>query len=136
MAILNPYLSFQDTTRDAMEFYQSVLGGELVITTFGEFGAEDAALATLVMHSSLTTPSGFTLFAADTPPGMEFEAGSQITVSLSGPLADEAELRGYWEALAADGAVHVPLEKQMWGDVFGQLVDRFGIGWLVDIGQE
>jgi PhnB protein len=27
----------------------------------------------------------------------------------------------------------VPLEKQMWGDEFGMCVDRFGIGWLVNI---
>ena len=39
---LNPYLNFKDTTREAMEFYHSVLGGKLDISTFGEFGGEPA----------------------------------------------------------------------------------------------
>jgi PhnB protein len=128
---LNPYLSFQDTARDAMEFYQSVFGGQLFISTFGEMGDPEAAEADLVMHSSLETPSGYTLFASDTPPGMEFAPGSQITVSLSGDDADE--LRGYWEKLAADGTVTMPLERQMWGDDFGTVTDRFGIDWMVNI---
>jgi PhnB protein len=128
---LNPYLSFQDTARDAMEFYQSVFGGQLFISTFGEMGDPEAAEADLVMHASLETPSGYTLFASDTPPGMEFAPGSQITVSLSGDDADE--LRGYWEKLAADGTVTMPLERQMWGDDFGTVTDRFGIDWMVNI---
>ncbi len=137
MAKLNPYLSFVDTARSAMEFYQSVFGGELVVNTFGEYGADDAAVANLVMHASLETPAGFTLFASDAPPGMaELSPGSQITVSVSGGHEDADALRGYWAALAEDGTVHMPLEKQMWGDDFGQLTDKFGIPWMVDIGPE
>jgi PhnB protein len=52
--------------------------------------------------------------------------------SLSGDEADE--LRGYWEKLAAAGNVQVPLEKQVWGDEYGSLVDQFGIEWMVNIG--
>ena len=131
---LNPYLSFQDTARDAMAFYQSVFGGELFVSTFGEMGDPDAAEAGLVMHSSLQTPSGYTLFASDTPPSMPFTPGSQITVSLSGDDADE--LRGYWERLSADGTVRMPLERQVWGDEFGMVTDRFGIEWMVNIAGE
>ncbi len=70
---------------------------------------------------------------ADTPPGMEHSPGNNFSVSLSGD--DEDELRGYWEKLSAGGSVSVPLEKQMWGDVFGMCTDRFGISWMVDIGR-
>jgi len=130
-ATLNPYLNFKDNTREAMTFYQQVFGGELTINTFGEYGAEGAA-ADGVMHANLTTPSGFTLMASDLPPGMEeAPSGGNISVSLSG---DDAEaLRGYWSALAEDGTVTMPLEKQMWGDEFGMCTDRFGIAWMVDI---
>ncbi|WP_449657454.1 VOC family protein [Streptomyces winkii] len=76
---------------------------------------------------------GFTLMGADTPPGMEHSPGNNFSVSLSGD--DEDELRGYWEKLSAGGSVSVPLEKQMWGDVFGMCTDRFGISWMVDIGR-
>lgn len=129
---LNPYLMFQGTAREAMEFYRSVFGGELEITTFGQFGDPDAAEAELVMHASLETPSGYTLFCSDAhPQGGDFRQGSQITVSLSGDDADE--LRGYWDRLSEGATVQMPLERQMWGDDYGQLTDRFGIDWMVNI---
>jgi len=130
-ATLNPYLSFRDNAREAMEFYQAALGGDLESNTFGEYGDPNAPEANLIMHARLNTPAGFTLMGADTPPGMEHNPGSNITVSLSGD--DSAELRGYWEKLGEGATVTVPLEKQMWGDEFGMLVDQFGIGWMVNI---
>jgi PhnB protein len=84
------------------------------------------------MHAQLETPSGFTLMGSDTPPGMEFKPGSNFAVSLSGE--DAGELRGYWDKLAEGANVTVPLEKQMWGDEFGQCVDKFGVAWMVNIG--
>jgi len=129
---LNPYLSFAGDARPAMEFYQRVFGGELTVSTFGEFGADDAAIADKVMHAQLETPSGFTLMASDTPPGREHNPGDNITVSLSGDDADD--LRSYWEQLSGSGSVQLPLEKQVWGDEFGQCTDQFGIPWMVNIG--
>lgn len=128
---LNPYLSFKDTAREAMEFYRDVFGGELEINTFGEYGDHSAPEADLVMHAMLETPAGFTLMASDTPPGMELREGSQITISLSGDEGDE--LRAYWEKLSGSGTVTMPLERQMWGDEFGACTDRFGIAWVVNI---
>ncbi|MCZ4558632.1 PhnB protein [Rhodococcus sp. PvR044] len=129
---LNPYISFADNARQAMEFYQGVFGGTLNLSTFGEFGAPDAPEANLIMHGMLETPGGYTLMGADTPPGMEHKPGENIAVSLSGDDGDE--LRGYWAKLSDGGTVSVPLEKQMWGDEFGMCTDKFGIGWMVNIG--
>jgi PhnB protein len=128
---LNPYISFDGTARQAMEFYKSVFGGELRMNTFGEYGGQGDGVADKIMHAMLETPSGFTLMASDTPPGMEFDAGTNISVSLSGEDADE--LRGYWEQLSADGTVSMPLEKQVWGDEFGSCVDQYGVSWMVNI---
>jgi PhnB protein len=130
---LNPYISFKDNARDAMDFYTSVFGGELALSTFGEYG-DNGPSANNVMHAQLETPSGYTIMASDTPEGMSYEPGNNITVSLSGDDSDE--LRGYFEKLADGGTVSMPLEKQMWGDEFGQLTDKFGIGWLVNIAGE
>jgi PhnB protein len=130
---LNPYISFDGNAREAMEFYKSVFGGTLAMNTFGEYGQPDAPEADKIMHGMLETDAGYTLMGADTPPGMAYNRGDNITVSLSGDDADE--LRGYWEKLSEDGTVTVPLEKQMWGDEFGQCVDRYGISWLVNISQ-
>src|SRR5687768_4128858 len=94
---LNPYLLFSGNARQAMEFYRDVFGGELTLNTFGEFGADDAALADQVMHAQLETDRGFTLMASDPPPGAGVTPGSNVAISLSGEDADE--LRGYWEKL-------------------------------------
>jgi PhnB protein len=128
---LNPYISFRDTAREAMTFYQQVFGGELTLSTFGEYGDPAAPDAGLIMHGQLETSNGFTLMGADTPAGMEHTPGSSITVSLSGE--DAEELTGYWERLSEGAQVTVPLERQMWGDDFGQLTDRFGVQWMVNI---
>ena len=129
---LNPYISFRDSAREAITFYHSVLGGDLLISTFGESGMEiDPAAADNVMHSQLVSPSGLTLMAADTPSNMDLANGNNMAVSLSGD--DEAELRGYWDGLSAGGSITVPLETAPWGDTFGMFTDKFGIDWLVNI---
>jgi PhnB protein len=129
---LNPYISFDGNAREAIEFYRDVFGGELNINTFGEFGVPQES-PDKVMHSMLETDGGFTLMASDTPSHIEYDPGTNISISLSGEDGDE--LRGYWEKLSGGGTVSVPLEKQMWGDEFGSCVDRFGITWLVNIAQ-
>lgn len=128
---MNPYLHFDSSAREAMEFYRSVLGGELEIMTFGDMGAEGPVPPPEgVMHAYLGTPDGFALMASDGEPGRETGAPSGISVSLSG---DDAEkLRGWFRGLAEGGTVDVPMEKQVWGDEFGQLTDRFGVRWLVN----
>lgn len=128
-ATLSPYINLEDTTKEAMAFYQSIFGGDLTSSTFGEFGMEGPD-ATKIMHSQLVTDQGFTIMCADTPAGMERSSGSGITISLSGT---DSELRGWFAALSQDGTVTTKLEKQMWGDEFGQLTDKFGVGWLVNI---
>jgi PhnB protein len=129
---LNPYIGFTDNARQAMEFYQEVFGGTLVLNTFGEYGTEGED-ADKIMHAQLETDKGYTLMGADTPTGMQRDSGSSITISLSGDEGDD--LRGYWEKLSEGGSISLPLEKQMWGDEFGQCTDRFGVNWMVNIGQ-
>ena len=128
---LNPYLNFNGDARAAMEFYRSVFGGDLVVNTHGDFGNPDPALADKIMHGQLETPEGYTLMGADIMPGMPFQPGTTMTVSLSGDT--NGPLREYWDKLSDGATVTVPLEKQMWGDEFGQLTDRFGVSWLVNI---
>ncbi|CAM3733874.1 VOC family protein [Smaragdicoccus niigatensis] len=130
-SMLNPYISFPGNAREALTFYHSVFGGDLEIHPFSEYGSPDAPEADNVMHGTLASSGGFTLMAADNPPGMPHVPGNNISISLSGD--DEAELRGYWDKLTADGTIAVALEKQMWGDIFGMATDSFGITWLVNI---
>lgn len=130
--LLNPYLSFKDNARQAVEFYHSVFGGKLTLSTFKEFGmSQDPVTENLIMHAMLQAENGITLMAADTPPGMQYQPGSSISISLSGE--NEAELTAYYQKLSAGGTVVEPLTKAPWGDTFGMLVDSFGVNWMVNI---
>jgi PhnB protein len=132
--LLNPYLNFRTEAREAMEFYRSVFGGELDLSTFAELGGPDHPdEGDKIMHAQLETPAGFTLMAADTPDSMEFRPGTNFSVSLSGSGDDDAELRGYWDKLSAGAQIDQPLATAPWGASFGMLTDRFGIHWLVNI---
>lgn len=128
---LNAYLNFDTTTLEAMTFYQSVLGGTLEVMTFGDYGAEGAA-ADLVMHANLVTEDGFVLMASDRTPEMgAVVPGEQTHLCLSGD--DRDQLHRWWEGLGQGGEVHMALEKQMWGDEYGDLTDRFGQRWMFNI---
>lgn len=130
-SLLNPYLNFPGTAREAMEFYQGVFGGTLAVNTMGEYGEQNPDVADKLMHARLETDRGFTLMASDMPPGTTIAAGSNIALSVSGDDADE--LQGYWTKLSEGGEVTMPLAKQVWGDTFGMLTDRFGLQWMVNI---
>ena len=131
-ALLNPYLNFRGTTREAMQWYQEVFGGDLTISTFAELhGSMDPSEDDLVMHADLEGASGIRFMGADVPNRMEYTPGTNFSMSLSGE--DEAELRGYFEKLSDEGSITMPLEKAPWGDIFGMCTDRFGISWLVNV---
>jgi PhnB protein len=131
MPSLNPYISFQNQAREAMEYYQSVFGGELVVSTFAEYPGmvEDPAENNLVMHAQLETPDGFVLMAADTPRRMTYSKPAGVSVSVSGD--DEAALEGFYNKLVDGGTVVMPFDTPPWGGRFGMLTDRFGIDWMV-----
>ena len=130
---LNPYLQFSNNAAEALDFYKGILGGDLVVSRFKEFGTEGDD-GDLVMHGQLETDAAFTIMASDTPSFMPPRPSeSNVTVSLSGDDADT--LRGYFQGLSEGANVRTPLEKQMWGDEFGQLTDKYGVGWLVNISQ-
>jgi len=133
MAItLNPYLNFRGNAREAMEFYEGVFGGKLNVATFADYHAStDPSEDQLVMHADLESASGIRFMGADVPNRMDYQAGTNFSMSLSGE--DEAELRGYFEKLSDGSSITMPLEKAAWGDTFGMCTDRFGVSWLVNI---
>lgn len=130
---LNPYISFNDNAREAMEFYKTVFGGELTLSTFGEAGMTDHGVKPEgIMHAQLVADNGITLMASDAATGMrEYVPGTNMSVSLSGD--NEAELTGYYNKLADGGKVEQPLTKAPWGDTFGMCIDKFGVFWMVNI---
>ncbi|MFI7119185.1 VOC family protein [Amycolatopsis sp. NPDC049868] len=129
---LNAYIRYNGNARQAMEFYREVLGGKLEIGTIADFRSPDSPTADKVMHAQLDTANGYTLMACDVDGQVEdvpHSPGNNVAVYLGG----DGELRGYFEKLSAGGTVTMPLEKQLWGDEAGALVDKFGISWMFNI---
>ena len=128
---LNPYLAFDGTTREAMEFYREVFDGKLEIQTFEESGQDShGADPQRVMHAQLEAEA-ITIMASDSMPEQPVVMGNNVRLSLVGH--DEAGLTDIFNKLAKDGEISVPLEKQFWGDTFGMVTDRFGLQWMVNV---
>ena len=129
---LNPYLGFRNNTKAAMAFYKTVFGGKVELHTFKEYHASgDPSEDDLIMHSVIYADNGISFMAADTPKSMQYNPGTNMSMSLSGE--DDDELSGYFDKLSEGGKVIMPLEKAPWGDKFGMVTDKFGVQWLVNI---
>ncbi len=128
---LAPYLNFPPgVTGEAMAFYQSIFGGTLDVSTFGEFGMEGMP-PDGVMHAMLTTDS-FTFMASDAMPGSEDQwGGTRVYLTFFGDEIDK--LTGWFNALAEGGSVGTPLEKMVWGDTYGVLKDKYGLEWMFNL---
>lgn len=127
---LNPYLTFIARTREVMEFYKSVFGGELTLQTFKDMHVtQNPEQENLIMHSQLITSDGMTLMASDDPESVNESKNTSIAITGD----NEAQLTAYFTKLAADGVTIVPMSKQMWGDVFGMCTDKFGIRWMINV---
>lgn len=130
----NPYISFPGTAREALTFYAEVFGGETEFTQYSEFGVlpEGAPNGDKIMHSEMRSEV-VTINASDYVAGFGPTQirGNDISMALMG--TDEAQLRGWFDKLAEGGSVNMPLEQQLWGDLYGDCTDKFGISWMVNI---
>jgi PhnB protein len=127
-----PYLHFAGTAREALTFYYAVFGGELVLNTFGDFGRDDGP-AEAVAHGVLRGP--VSLFAADTTPDQETFRSSGLMFSLLG-TSDPQTLREWFARLAEGGSIVDDLQVRPWGATDGQVIDRYGVHWLVGFEDE
>ena len=135
MAIMQPaiipYLNFNGTTAEAMRFYQSILGGELTMQTFGEANmAKTLEEKNMIVHAALKNDA-ISLMASDGQPSQQVKFGDNIHLNLNG--SEKERLSEIFNRLAQGGKVDMPLTKQFWGDTFGMLTDKFGVHWMVNI---
>lgn len=132
MPQINAYLTFNGNCQQAMEFYQDALGGELELQSVGGFPVE-ARCATgelhQIMHASLTR-NGMVLMGTDMIGPGGFKPGNTMSLSL---LCDsEEEINTFFSNLSEGGQVVEPLAKQVWGALFGVLIDKYGVAWMLN----
>lgn len=125
------YISFAGHAREAMTFYRTVFGGELGIHTFADFGVADAP-ADGVMHSELRA-DGFTVMGADAV-GEPAEGWGKNRVHAAFMSDDLERVQAFYDRFVERGAeVVMPLEKQVWGDMYGEVTDPWGVAWMFNI---
>lgn len=141
------HLNFRGNARQALEFYRSVFGGNLVIATYADFGApKDTPNADKVVWGQVAADNGFQVMAYDVPsteqspqpnqPTTRREHGMTITeepffISLRGDSVDEVST--LWDKLSKSATVIEPIAASAWAPLFGMLTDRFGVTWVIDV---
>lgn len=121
------YLWFDGNAAEALGRYHEIFGGELILNTFEDFGRTDGP-ADAIAHGMVS--GAVTLFGTDAAAGEPTVDMSGVSIALLG-TADGATLTRWFGELAVGGTVLDPLAKRPWGAVDGQLVDRFGVRWLI-----
>lgn len=141
------HLNFRGDARAALEFYQSVFGGHLVVNTYADFGMPaEVPGSDKVVFGLVAAENGFRVMGYDVPGltdgpivgggSTRRENGTTVTdqavfVSLSADTLEE--LQGHWDALAVGAVVVEPLAASAWSAGFGMLTDRFGVTWSISV---
>lgn len=135
MAItMNPYLSFpKNNCFEAMTFYGKVFGATpQFLPPQGQETTPDTV--DMIIHSELRTDE-VTIMASDNGARPQVTQGDASAIALMAAKDDEGRARELFEKLAENGQVILPLEKQEWDAVYGELMDQFGVKWVINIQQ-
>jgi PhnB protein len=138
------HLNFPGTARPALDFYQTVFGGQVLTTTYAQVGMPaDAPDANKVVFGQLLADDDLCVMAYDIPGrdqpftgSTRREHGATITdqpffVSLTASTLDE--IAPYWERLGEGATIVEPLAASAWSPGFGMLTDRYGVTWAVTV---
>jgi len=141
------HLNFRGDARSALEFYQSVFGGHLVVNTYAEFGMPaELPGADKVVFGLVAGENGFRVMGYDVPgaAGGGIVGGGATRRENHITFTEQAlfvavgsdsleELQNYWDALALDAVIVEPLAASAWSPGFGMLTDRFGVTWSLSV---
>ena len=127
------HLNFRGNAREALAFYQSVSGGDLILVSYEDaHNVQDPAEAQQIMWGQVTAGDGFHVMAYDVPSATSYDPGDKpFFLSLRGEAADE--VTALWEKLADGANVVVPLAPAPHAPLYGMLIDQFGVTWVVDV---
>ncbi len=127
---VNPYIAFKGNCREAIEFYKSALGAEvLFIQTVGESPMKDMGPAENIMHCTIKVGNS-TLMMCDDPRPDAVQGGGNISLAIG--LNDPERAKQIFAGLAQGGSVVMPLEKTYWAEAFGMVTDKFGLHWMIN----
>jgi PhnB protein len=130
---LNAYLHFDGTCEEAFNFYQESLGGD-----FQVLYRYDHPVITMegidkqkILHAEYRLSPAFMFYGCDFYPNRSVVKGN-AEPALSLTFDSEAEASEAFEKIKVGGVVLLPFAKQFWGALHGQVIDRFGIKWMMN----
>ena len=128
---LIPYLNFQGNCEEALTAYRKILGGSIEIIERYDNPAMQAPeeYRDKVLHARYRF-SDNEVYASDVFPGQTLGDSRNVAMSLS--FAELEKAKQAFAQLADGGTVNVPFEKQFWGAWHGNLMDKFGIYWMIN----
>ena len=135
-AKIYPYLTFKNA-KEAMDYYVQAFGAEITYhQSFNEEQAENLGMATDDESLQKTTLRGeFTIagqkiLCADVTMGTP-QSSALVSIMLN--FDDAAQARQLFDRLAGsdDQRVTVPFGNWMFDSKMGQVVDKYGITWLI-----
>lgn len=132
MKQINSYLTFNGNCREAMNFYQECLSGELFLQTIGESpmsGMMPSEMKDNILHATLTN-GNVKIMGSDMVDEKGLLRGNALSMMLD--CSSEIEIREIYDRLATGGNATHPLENTFWNALFGGLTDKFGNRWLLN----
>lgn len=127
-----PHLNFRGQAREALAYYQTVVGGELSLATYADINAvEDPEQADHIAFGRVDAPNGFSIMAYDVQPSKPYDPGKNpFYITLHGDSGQE--IQDLWNRLAnAANAILIPLAPAPFSPLYGMLTDHFGITWII-----
>ena len=127
------HLNFDGDARAALELYQHVFGGDLVVVTYAMAqSADQVDDPERVMFGQVTSDDGFSVMAYDVQRGRSYAPGEHpVYVSVRSDSAEQAE--AIWGRLAEGSTIITPYGPSQWSSGYGMATDRFGVTWFVDV---
>jgi PhnB protein len=127
---VNPYIAFKGNCRQAIEFYKTALGADVLFTqTVGESPMSNMGPAANIMHCTIKVGDS-TIMMCDDPRPEAAVGGGNISLAIG--LNDPERARQLFGNLAEGGSVIMPLDKTYWAEAFGVVADKFGIKWILN----
>jgi PhnB protein len=132
MKQIHSYLTFNGNCREAMNFYQECLGGELFLQPIGTSPMSEMMppeRKDSILHATLTN-GNVVIMGSDMVDNKGLIRGNAMSMMLN--CSSEIEIRATFDKLASGGDATHPLEDTFWNALFGGLTDRFGNRWLLN----
>lgn len=130
--IVHVHLTFNGNCREAMQFYQKCLGGQLSFQTVGESSLSDTMpkkMKESIVHATLSN-AGILLMGSDMVPEPGLVKGNSVSLSIG--CKSEDEVKNLYNRLSSGGTANHPPDETFWGGLFGALTDKFGNHWLLN----